>query len=809
MQSVSVRVEQCGKENRISSAWVFDKPIPNSIVTNIASLSKHNPDIPIHVYCGTSQCVQQVSKLKNENIVTEFLVVTHVVKDTPLSNWLAHHAFNKVLARKEFETHLKEAVRLGILWNYGGYYVDPSTVTKSLSALCKRDNNAFMSEKFNNGVSTFLDISYFPKNHPFIGGLAKLFVHEYPTTVSKNTVFHFNFQELIHIFGKSCQVCPDIVNDAILEQINITGNEQEENHFGTLTYDAQIHNVPYANLGEEIQGFPGLQYLPFLDRFVERDNLKSLKETINITAFFNNWWGARPPPDNIHPIMLSMHIEESMQRNLSRLDIRYLKARGPIGCHDDSSLNFLKKHGVKVYLSGFLTLLINNPNINGLRTDNIYLIDVNPKLVKLLPIKIQEIAIPIEHNMKGEERLYSLSRFTTAYKLMKMYGTAKLVITQHILSALPCVGMGTPVIFINSPDMPGGGRSDRQIIARLTPLFHTFDLYNNTLNETKELIRNFPWHDIPLNPNVSILMRLKITLWNVIRQNHALYDAAKKFGIIPMSLPPVPPQHRKLLFHLIFTTSNKSIIQLFRHHDNKQKGYFNWRHMCSVEAIFYHHPTAEVIVHSNTLSQRTFDVLTEVGYSIRVEKYNLTKLIVDSPAHDFIEKLEKAKRSDHWYSHETNILRLLLLYKWGGVYLDTDVILVRSLNSLERNTLGFQDSKKSLLNGAFMIFEKGHSYLESCLIEFANTYNHSVWGSNGPHLLTRVWHRLYKGRNDVHARDYKAFYMFHPSKLMSKCFNVPSKAVFNQKMSILKTKAYSVHLNSKFTGNVGITSESV
>ena len=801
-----------GIENRISTSWVFNKPIPNSIVTNIATLSKHYPDIPIHVYCGTSQCVQQVSKLNNGNIVTEFLVVTRVVKDTPLAIWLAHHPFNKVLARKEFEMHLKEAVRLGILWNYGGYYVDPSLVTKSLSALCKRDNNAFMSKEPNKSDFTFLDVSYFPKNHPFIYGLAELFVREYPATVSKNTAFHFNFQEHIHTFSKTCQVCPDIVDDAILEQINITGNEEEEGHFGTFSCDTRVHDVSEANLGDEIQAFPGLQYLPFLDRFIERDSLKAPNGTYNITAFFDTWWGARPPPNTIHPIMLSMQIEKSMQKNISKHNIEYLKARAPIGCRDDSSLNFLKERGVEAYFSGFLTLLINNPNINGLRTDNIYLVDVNPKLVKLLPMEIQKKGIPIEHSMKGEERSYSFSRFTAAYKLIEMYGRAKLVITQRVHAALSCVGMGTPVIFINSPDMSEGGGSDRvyfPLLTRLTPLFHTLDLHNSTLKKAKKWIDNFSWYDIPLNPNVSILMRLKATAWNVIRQNCALHDAAKKFGVIPMSLPPVPPQHRKLLFHLIFTTSNKSTISLFRKHDNKQRGYFNWRHMRCVEAIFYHHPTAEVIVHSNTLSQRTFDVLAEVGYSIRVQKYNLTKLIITSPAHDFIEKLEKAKKSAIWYAHEADLLRLIFLYKWGGVYLDTDMILVRSLDSLEMNTVGFEDSKKSALNNAFMIFEKHHPYLKSCLIEFTKKYDGNQWAGNGPSLLTRIWHRLYESKKNVHTKDYKAFYMFHYSKVMSECFNVISKAVFNEKMSILKTKAYAVHLSSKITGNVGITNESV
>jgi len=104
--------------------------------------------------------------------------------------------------------------------------------------------------------------------------------------------------------------------------------------------------------------------------------------------------------------------------------------------------------------------LIKNPNIGRRRTENIYLVDVKSKFKQILPLEVQEKAITVTHNMKGTNMYDSLARFTAAYQLMEMYASAKLVVTQHIHCALPCVAMGTPVIFINSPVMPGG-RSSR------------------------------------------------------------------------------------------------------------------------------------------------------------------------------------------------------------------------------------------------------------------------------------------------------------------------------------------------------------
>ena len=105
--------------------------------------------------------------------------------------------------------------------------------------------------------------------------------------------------------------------------------------------------------------------------------------------------------------------------------------------------------------------------------------------------------------------------------------------------------------------------------------------------------------------------------WNVIRQNQALHDAAHKFGLLPFS-PPEPPRSDQLLFHLVFTTSNTTNIQLMMH-AGSMKGFSNWRHCHCIESIFFHHPHARVIIRSNTLLQSEFDVLTEASYKLEVQ----------------------------------------------------------------------------------------------------------------------------------------------------------------------------------------------
>ena len=80
-------------------------------------------------------------------------------------------------------------------------------------------------------------------------------------------------------------------------------------------------------------------------------------------------------------------------------------------------------------------------------------------------------------------------RFTEAFNLLEMYGEAKVVITQRIHAALPCVGMGVPVIFFNSPGMPGDEGKNKVPSTRtvgLTTLFHTLEMYGMSKRLARE-----------------------------------------------------------------------------------------------------------------------------------------------------------------------------------------------------------------------------------------------------------------------------------------------------------------------------------
>ncbi|ERE76813.1 zinc finger protein DZIP1L [Cricetulus griseus] len=95
----------------------------------------------------------------------------------------------------------------------------------------------------------------------------------------------------------------------------------------------------------------------------------------------------------------------------------------------------------------------------------------------------------------------------------------------------------------------------------------------------------------------------------------------------------------------------------------------------------------------------------------------------------------------HWLHVSSDASRLAIIWKYGGIYLDTDVISIRPIP--EENFLAAQGSQHSS-NGVFG-FLPHHPFLWACMENFVEHYSSSIWGNQGPLLMTRmlrVWCRL-------------------------------------------------------------------
>lgn len=287
--------------------------------------------------------------------------------------------------------------------------------------------------------------------------------------------------------------------------------------YGLLTYEED--EVGF-NVGDNIQSLAAKQYLPKVDTFINREKLaayKGEKTKLIMNGWFTHNLKDWLPSKDILPFFVSFHINEPVAKYLLNDEsVNYLKNYEPIGCRDNNTVRLLKDKGVDAFHTSCLTLTLDSYKVDDSeRNDNIYIVDplygypTKQRLFKnykyviknILNGKFLELGKRKKHLNKiidkellrnavyvtqvlPPKKYSDQEKFEIADETLKKYAKAKLVITSRIHCALPCLAMGTPVIFIN-------GFSDILDTSRFDGLI---DLFNRIDVDTKtgEWTANFP-----------------------------------------------------------------------------------------------------------------------------------------------------------------------------------------------------------------------------------------------------------------------------------------------------------------------------
>lgn len=242
------------------------------------------------------------------------------------------------------------------------------------------------------------------------------------------------------------------------------------------------------NLGDDVQRLAAQQYLPRVDVEVDRDAMSAIEALPGPVKLIMNGWfmlprhpawlrsventftrrplrkpvlraarGVRsalgydwPPPKNVDPLFVSFHADPGFRSNES---VEYLKRHAPIGCRDQDTLAWVQGLGVPAYFSGCLTLTLPRPNVT--RSNEVCLVEAVRKehrrwsgdFLRHLPESLRANAVELTHRT---DDMNWTTRAEAAGKLLQRYAAARLVITSRIHCLLPCLAMGTPVIFVNN-----------------------------------------------------------------------------------------------------------------------------------------------------------------------------------------------------------------------------------------------------------------------------------------------------------------------------------------------------------------------
>ena len=256
-----------------------------------------------------------------------------------------------------------------------------------------------------------------------------------------------------------------------------------------------------VNIGDYIQALASSQFLPQIDGFIDRERLKDYNSE-ECKLIMNGWYihNAQqwPPSSKIIPLYVAVHFNSTVKdKLLSNESIAYLKQYEPIGCRDTNTVKLLQSKGVNAYFSGCMTLTLGRNYHSEIKENKYYFVDPcfvthwnlyttfynaiyllfhwrpiciiakkHPDPKKGLRKKMimtafyreykrffrKEILINAEYI--NQQSIEYIRKFSTdeellkeAERLVKCYAKAKLVVTSRIHCALPCLGLGTPVIY--------------------------------------------------------------------------------------------------------------------------------------------------------------------------------------------------------------------------------------------------------------------------------------------------------------------------------------------------------------------------
>lgn len=95
-------------------------------------------------------------------------------------------------------------------------------------------------------------------------------------------------------------------------------------------------------------------------------------------------------------------------------------------------------------------------------------------------------------------------------------------------------------------------------------------------------------------------------------------------------------------------------------------------------------------------------------------------------------------KSDHIVEHESDILRILALWKYGGTYFDLDVVVKKPVNSIGSNFACIEDG--GLINSAVLNLDSklGKSIAEKNFEEVIKHFDGHSWIGNGPSVLSNI-----------------------------------------------------------------------
>lgn len=151
----------------------------------------------------------------------------------------------------------------------------------------------------------------------------------------------------------------------------------------------------------------------------------------------------------VHPFFISLHLHDDIFEDRQDL-VDYFMRYAPIGCRDEISCGFFRKHGIESYVMGCYTLAFPKRTASP-EKGKVFMVDASKTLEENIPTELLKSAVRLSHAVPyhkypvtpdEDERLETLAReYVNRYR-----DEAVMMITSRLHVAAPSVAMGIPVV---------------------------------------------------------------------------------------------------------------------------------------------------------------------------------------------------------------------------------------------------------------------------------------------------------------------------------------------------------------------------
>ncbi|GAB6029290.1 hypothetical protein CHUAL_005055 [Chamberlinius hualienensis] len=183
----------------------------------------------------------------------------------------------------------------------------------------------------------------------------------------------------------------------------------------------------------------------------------------------------------------------------------------------------------------------------------------------------------------------------------------------------------------------------------------------------------------------------------------------------------------------------------------RSKGYLTSLESCSVESAARLHAENQIIIYK---TDNVYDednpyirMLRANFMNIKVVVADLDQLFSSTPLMVWHER-NPLVDSVHPEVHLADAIRIALLWKYGGIYLDTDIIVIKSLKNL-KNSVGVEYGKVlndpvlgikygMRVNNAVLVLDKDLPFIYQYMQRFASDFNSQLFSYHGPVMMTKM-----------------------------------------------------------------------